>query len=158
MTKDFILRYIDLLAYHKMNVLHLHLTEDQGWRVEIQEYPKLTEVGAWRGEERYGGFYTQDELREIVTYAESRYIQVIPEMDMPGHMLSAIASYPELSCHGNPLQVQTEWKVFDDVLCPGKDSTFEFLENTLAEILDIFPSKIHSYRRRRMPKDELAGL
>ncbi len=142
MTKDFILRIVDLLAYHKMNVLHLHLVDDQGWRVEIEKYPKLTEVGAWRDEngERCGGFYTQDELREIVAYAASRHVIVVPEIEMPGHATTAIASYPELSCDGKPTPVGTRWEVFKNVLCVGKESTLEFIENVLAEILDIFPS------------------
>ncbi len=143
LTKDFIKRYIDLLAYHKLNVLHLHLTDDQGWRIEIQKYPKLTEIGAYRGEvdSKYGGYYTQEDLREIVEYAGSRHIRVVPEFEMPGHASAAIASYPYLSCHGKPIKVQTEWGVFEDVFCPGKESTFEFLEGVLEEIIEIFPSQ-----------------
>lgn len=142
MTKDFILRMIDLLAYHKLNVLHLHLVDDQGWRIEIEKYPKLTEVGAWRDENggRYGGFYTQDELREIVAYAASRHVLVVPEIEMPGHATAAIASYPDLACDGEPIPVATEWEIFKNVLCGGKEFTFEFLENVLTEVLDIFPS------------------
>lgn len=143
MTKDFVKRYIDLLAYHKMNVLHWHLTEDQGWRIEIRKYPKLTEIGAWRGagKDRHGGFYTQDDIREIVAYAKSRYVTVIPEIEMPGHSTAALASYPELSCTGGPFQVGAVWGVFEDVYCAGNDRTFEFLEDVLTEVIDLFPSK-----------------
>ncbi len=143
MTKDFVKRYIDLLAYHKMNVLHWHLTEDQGWRIEIKKYPKLTEVGAWRGEgkDRYGGFYTQADIREIVAHAESRGVTVIPEIEMPGHSLAALASHPEPSCTGGPFKVGEVWGVFEDVYCAGNDRTFEFLENVLTEVIDLFPSK-----------------
>ena len=140
---DFIKRYIDLMAYHKLNKLHLHLTDDQGWRVEIKGYPKLTEVGAYRGQgdQRYGGFYTQDQLREIVAYAASRFITVIPEFEMPGHATAAVASYPELGCVGKPIPVETKWGVFPDVYCPGKESTFKFLVTVLDQLTDIFPSE-----------------
>ena len=152
MPKDFVKRYIDLLAYHKMNVLHWHLTEDQGWRIEVKEYPKLTEVGAWRRatrdseqprdtQGRYGGFYTQDEVREIVAYAKSRYVTVIPEIEMPGHSLAALASYPELSCTGGPFEVRTEWGIEENVYCAGNDRTFEFLQDVLTEVMELFPSE-----------------
>ncbi|RJP33802.1 MAG: beta-N-acetylglucosaminidase [Candidatus Omnitrophota bacterium] len=142
MTTEFIKRTIDQMAYHKLNVLHLHLTDDQGWRIEIKRCPELTEIGAWRGEgdERYGGFYTQDELKEIIAYAAGRFIQIIPEIEMPGHASAAIASYPQLSCSGTPIPVQTQWGIFDDVLCPGKESTFQFLEEVLEEVIAVFPS------------------
>lgn len=142
MSTEFIKRYIDLIAYHKLNVLHLHLTDDQGWRIQVRKYPKLTEIGAYRGEgdNRYGGYYTQDEIKGIVAYAKSRYVNVVPEFEMPGHASSAIASYPELSCHGNRIPVATDWGVFEDVFCPGKESTFEFLEGVLTEVIEIFPS------------------
>jgi hexosaminidase len=143
MSKEFVKRYIDLLACHKMNVLHWHLTEDQGWRIEIVKYPKLTTVGAWRGagEERYGGFYTQDDVREIVAYAKSRYVTIIPEIEMPGHSLAALASYPELSCEGKPLKVGTQWGVFDDVYCAGNDKAFEFIQDVLTEVMGLFPGE-----------------
>ncbi len=142
MTVDFIKRYIDLLAFHKLNTLHLHLTDDQGWRMEIQSYPRLTEVGAWRKEngKPYGGFYTQKQLKGIVEYANSRYITIVPEFDIPGHTTAAIAAYPELSCHAKSIPVQTHWGIFEDILCLGKESTFEFIEMVLDEMLEIFPS------------------
>ncbi|MDY0077618.1 MAG: family 20 glycosylhydrolase [Bacteroidales bacterium] len=152
---EFIKQYIDLLAMYKYNTFHWHLTEDQGWRIEIKAYPKLTEVGSWREETkighqwetpkqfdgtRYGGFYTQDEVREIVDYAASKYITVIPEIEMPGHAMAALAAYPELGCTGGPYAVQGEWGVFDDIYC-SRESTFVFLENVLAEVIEMFPSK-----------------
>ncbi len=144
MTKDFVKKYIDLLAYYKMNVLHWHLTEDQGWRIEIEKYPLLTEVGAWRTEadgSRYGGFYTKKDIREIVAYANSRHVTIIPEIELPGHSSAAIAAYPELSCTGEKINVQTEWGVFKDIYCAGNDSTFTFLENVLTEVCELFPGK-----------------
>ena len=151
---DFVKKYIDLLALHNMNVFHWHLSEDQGWRIEIKKYPKLTEVGSVRSETvighnsdvydgvPHGGFYTQDQAREIVKYAADRYITVIPEIDMPGHMLAAMASYPELGCTGGPYKVQTSWGVFDDVLCLGNEKTYQFCQDVLGELIDIFPSKL----------------
>lgn len=152
MPKEFVLKTIDLLAMHKFNTLHLHLTEDQGWRMEIKRYPKLTEVGAWRKrtmlkydpatyEERpHGGYYTQVDLREIVAYAKTRFINVVPEIEMPGHARAAIASYPELGNLPNPIEVGDRWGVYDDVF-NVEDSTIEFLKNVLDEVLEIFPSK-----------------
>ena len=140
---------------HKMNRFHWHLTEDQGWRIEIKKYPKLTEVGAWRSETlaghysdeprkfdgaRYGGFYTQEEIREAVQYAERRFITVVPEIEMPGHSLAALAAYPELFCSGGPFDVEKIWGVHEDVYCAGKETTFEFLKNVLTEVIDLFPS------------------
>jgi len=154
MTKDFIKRYIDLLAYHKMNVLHWHLTEDQGWRIEIKKYPRLTEIGAWRGEgnERYGGFYTQADVKEIVEYAKSRYVTIVPEIEMPGHCVAALASYPELSCTGGPFKVSTRWGVHEDVYCAGNEKTFEFLEGVLTEVLELFPSEFVHIGGDEVPK------
>ncbi len=149
-------KYIDLLALHKFNYFHWHLTEDQGWRIEIKKYPKLTEVGAFRKEtivghagkkpqvfdgKPYGGFYTQDEVRDIVKYAASKFITVIPEIEMPGHSLAALAAYPELSCTGGPFEVGTKWGIFEDVYCAGKEETFTFLEDVLSEVIELFPSK-----------------
>lgn len=150
---EFIKEYIDLLALHNMNTFHWHLTEDQGWRIEIKKYPKLTEIGSKRdctvigrnsGEydnTPYGGFYTQEEAKEIVKYAQDRYITVIPEIDLPGHMLAALASYPELGCTGGPYKVASTWGVFQDVLCIGNENAMKFLEDVMDEITDIFPSK-----------------
>jgi hexosaminidase len=157
--KDFIKSYLDGLAVHKMNVFHWHLTDDQGWRLEIKKYPKLTEVGAWRvdredkewnsrppqeaGEKAtYGGFYTQEDVREIVAYAKSLCITIVPEIEMPGHCLSALASYPEYSCSGGPFTVPPGgvWPI-KDVYCPGNDATFAFLEDILTEVIDLFPSE-----------------
>jgi hexosaminidase len=152
-SKEFIKKYIDYLAMYKMNTFHWHLTDDQGWRIEIKKYPKLTEVGAWRNgsmtghytdqtfdDIRYGGFYTQEEIKEIVAYAKERHISVVPEIEMPGHALAALASYPEFSCTGGPFEVGKSWGVFDDVFCP-KDETFTFLENILTEVMALFPSE-----------------
>jgi hexosaminidase len=154
----FVKKYIDLLAMYKMNKFHWHLTDDQGWRIEIKKYPKLTEIGAYRKEtvvgknfERFdrpyvgdgqphGGFYTQDEVREVVAYARARYIDVIPEIEMPGHATAALAAYPELACTDGPFNVPTTWGIFEDVFCP-KEETFQFLEDVLTEVIALFPSQ-----------------
>ena len=151
---EFIKKYIDLLAFYKFNTFHWHLTEDQGWRIEIKKYPKLTEVGSLRMEtlighggskpfnydgKPYGGYYTQDEVRDIVAYAGKRQITIIPEIEMPGHSLAALASYPKLGCTGGPYEVATRWGVFEDIYCT-KEETFEFLENVLLEVMELFPS------------------
>lgn len=144
MQKDFVKRYIDLLAFHKMNILHWHLTEDQGWRIEIEKYPKLTEIGAWRENKdgkKYGGFYTKEDIKEIVLYAENRGIEIVPEIELPGHSVAAIASYPHLSCTGDSIKVETDWGVFKDIYCAGNDSVFTFLEDVLEEVIELFPSK-----------------
>jgi hexosaminidase len=150
----FIKQYIDLLAAYKFNTFHWHLTDDQGWRMEIKQYPRLTTVGAQRRETHvgvdengapmfdgtpYGGFYTQDQVREIVRYAEQRFITVMPEIELPGHSRAALAAYPVLGCTPGPFEVGTRWGVYDDILCPS-EATFTFLENVLAEVLDLFPS------------------
>ncbi len=149
----YVKHYIDMLALHHINTFHFHLTDDQGWRVEIKRYPKLTEVGAWRQRtvigrnsgiyewKRYGGFYTQEQLRDIVRYAKERYITIIPEIDMPGHMEAVLASYPDLGCTGGPYEVEPNWGVFDDILCAGREETFRFMEGVLDELMDIFPSE-----------------
>jgi len=151
---EFVKRYIDLMAMHKMNRFHWHLTDDQGWRIEIKQYPKLTEIGAWRDstlvghygsgiydDKQYGGYYTQEEIWEVVEYAQKRHITVIPEIEMPGHASSALAAYPELGCKENKnYQVKTTWGVFEDIYCPS-EQTFTFLENVLTEVIDLFPSK-----------------
>ena len=152
---EFIKKYIDLLAFYKFNTFHWHLTEDQGWRIEIKKYPKLTEVGAWRNETLighggiqpfeydsipYGGYYTQDEIRDIVDYASQRQITIIPEIEMPGHSLAALTSYPYLGCTKGPYEVATRWGVFNDIYRTN-DSTFEFLQNVLLEVMEMFPSE-----------------
>lgn len=152
MPKEFVLKYIDLIAMHKMNVLHLHLTEDQGWRIEIKRYPNLTSVGSLRKESMVGhyeenrfdgtptgGFYTQDDIREIVRYAQDRFVNVVPEIEMPGHSQAAIAAYPELGNTGQQVEVRTKWGVSDYVYNVD-DSTIAFLQNVLAEVLELFPS------------------
>jgi hexosaminidase len=157
MPPEFVKKYIDLLALHKMNSFHWHLTEDQGWRLEIKKYPRLTEVGAWRKQtivgrqlrdstrwrfdgERHGGFYTQAEARDIVAYAAERFVNVVPEIEMPGHASAAIAAYPELGVTGKPIEVATRWGVFDDIL-NAEPSTIAFMQDVLTEVLSIFPSR-----------------
>jgi len=142
--KEVIKKYIDLLALYKMNVLHWHLTEDQGWRIAIDKYPKLTEIGAWRTEldgSKYGGFYTKSDIRKIVAYATERHITVIPEIELPGHSQAAIAAYPYLSCTGEQIEVANDWGVFKEIYCAGNDSVFTFLEDVLTEVMELFPSK-----------------
>lgn len=145
--------YIDMLALHKMNRFHWHLTDDQGWRIEIKKYPKLTEVGGMRKEtligrsgdkydgQPYGGFFTQEEIAEVVKYAADRYITVVPEIELPGHASAALAAYPELGCTGGPYEVVKEWGVFEDVFCGGNEKTFRFLEDVFDEVLSLFPSE-----------------
>lgn len=137
-------KYIDLLALYKMNVFHWHLTEDQGWRIAIDKYPKLTEIGAYRTEKDgsiYGGFYTKEQIKEVVKYATERHITVIPEIEMPGHSLAALAAYPELSCTGDTINVANKWGIFKDIYCAGNEQTFTFLENVLTEVMEMFPSE-----------------
>lgn len=152
---DFIKKYIDLMARLKMNTFHWHLTEDQGWRIEIKKYPKLQEISAYRKEtllghyndqphqfdgKPYGGFYTQEQIKEVVAYAKTRQVTIIPEIEMPGHSQAAIAAYPELGCTGEQVEVATKWGVFDEVYCP-KESTFKFLEDVIDEVVALFPGK-----------------
>jgi hexosaminidase len=155
MPLGFVKKYIDLLALHKMNTFHWHLTEDQGWRIEIKKYPKLTTVGAWRKEtivgrpqrdraqwtfdgERHGGFYTQDDVREAVAYAKARFITIVPEIEMPGHAVAAIAAYPQLGVTGEPMEVATRWGIFDDIL-NADPPTISFMQDVLSEVLALFP-------------------
>jgi hexosaminidase len=155
-TVDEVKRYLDILALHKFNTFHWHLTDDQGWRIEIKKYPELTATGSQRKEtltghggrppftydgKPHGGYYSQEEAREIVRYAAERYITVIPEIEMPGHAVAALASYPWLSCTGNKIEVQTRWGVMEDVFCAGRDTVFAFLEGVLDEVMEIFPSE-----------------
>ncbi len=154
MPLDFVKEYIDLLAFYKMNRFHWHLTDDQGWRIEIKRYPKLQDVAAWRKETlighysetpdrydgtRYGGYYTQEQIKELVAYAAERGVTIIPEIEMPGHALAALSAYPELACTPGPFEAATTWGVFDDVFCPTEE-TFTFLENVLDEVISLFPS------------------
>ncbi len=160
--KEFVKRYIDLLALHKLNTFHFHLTDDQGWRIEITRFPRLAEVGAWRHETmgdgtRHGGFFTHDDIRDIVRYAAERHVAVIPEIEMPGHALAALASYPELSCTGGPFTVWTEWGIAEDVYCAGNDSTFEFLTGVLDEVLELFPSEFVHIGGDECPKIRWQG-
>lgn len=154
---EFVKKYIDLLSMQKMNRFHWHLTEDQGWRIEIKKHPKLTEIGSIRKETiknrytaqgpllfdntPYGGFYTQKEIKEIVQYAKERYVTVIPEIDLPGHMLAALAVYPELGCTGGPYEVGTRWGIYEDVLCAGNEKIYPFIEDILKEVFELFPSE-----------------
>ena len=150
---SFVKKFIDILAMHNMNVFHWHLTEDQGWRLEIKSHPELTAKSSMRSGTvighnatvddsiPHGGFYTQQEAREIVEYARQRHITVIPEIDMPGHMLAALAAYPELGCTGGPYEVGHRWGVYKDVLCLGKESTYKFVQDVIDEVVDIFPAK-----------------
>jgi len=150
---SFVKKFIDILAMHNMNVFHWHLTEDQGWRLEIKSHPELTAKSSMRSGTvighnatvddsiPHGGFYTQQEAREIVEYARQRHITVIPEIDMPGHMLAALAAYPELGCTGGPYEVGHRWGVYKDVLCLGKESTYKFVQDVIDEVVEIFPAK-----------------
>lgn len=159
-TVPFIKRYIDLMSRFKLNHFHWHLTEDQGWRIEIKKYPKLQEIAAYRKEtvigrattrtrnqvkgydgKRYGGYYTQEEIKDVVQYAADRFITVIPEIELPGHAMAALAAYPNLGCTGGPYQPATTWGIFDDVYCAGKEETFTFLQDVLDEVLPLFPGK-----------------
>ena len=163
----FVKKYIDLLARYKMNSFHWHLTDDQGWRIEIKKYPKLTEIGGWRkgsqvgpyswqkyDSTRYGGFYTQDEIREVVAYAKARHINVVPEIEMPGHAMAALSAYPNLGCTGGPYEAQRGWGVFDDVFCAGNDTVFTVLEDVLTEVMALFPSEYIHVGGDECPKEQ----
>lgn len=152
----FIKKQLDLLSLYKINTFHWHLTDDQGWRIEIRKYPKLTRVGAWRTEadgKRSGGFYTQAQIRDVVNYARERNIMIVPEIEMPGHSTAALAAYPELSCTKQPLQVSTAWGVHKDIYCVGDDATFAFLQNVLDEVFALFPSPYIHIGGDEVPKD-----
>ena len=142
---EFLKRYVDLLALHKLNILHWHLTEDQGWRMEVPAHPKLTQVGAWRTAtdtgQRYGGFYSLRDMREIVRYAAERCVTIVPEIEMPGHAQAALAAYPQLSCTGGPFQVWSEWGVSKEVFCAGSEEVFAVLEDVLAQAMEVFPGR-----------------
>lgn len=165
-STDEIRRYLDVMAMFKLNRFHWHLTDDQGWRIEIKSYPLLSRIACYRegtmtGKDfnsndniRYGGFYSQDEIREVVRYAASLGITVIPEIELPGHMLAALSAYPEFGCTGGPYETWTRWGISDQVLCPGKEGTFEFLEAVLTEVADLFPSEYIHIGGDECPKTE----
>ena len=166
-TADSVKRFIDMLALHNMNRFHWHLTDDQGWRIEIKKYPKLAEVGGYRNETvigrntgvydgiEYGPYYyTQEECRDIVKYAAERHITIIPEIDLPGHMQAALAAYPEYGCTGGPYEVWKMWGVSDNVLCAGNDATLKFIEDVLTEVIDVFPSEFIHVGGDECPKDQ----
>ena len=167
---SFIKKQIDLLARYKMNVYHWHLTEDHGWRIEIKKYPRLTEVSAYRAQTcisnydpelcgmdstPYGGYYTQEEIRDIVAYAAERHVTVIPEIELPGHTLAVLAAYPELACGDDPgpFKVAESWGIYEDVFCAGKEATFRFLEDVLSEVMELFPSKYIHIGGDECPKE-----
>jgi hexosaminidase len=168
-TKEEVKQMLDVLALQKMNTFHLHLADDQGWRIEIKKYPRLTQIGAWRDEAgfgldpklstaygpdgRYGGYYTQADIREIVAYAAAKHITVVPEIEMPGHASAALAAFPELSCTGGPYTPNAKGGIFAGVYCAGKDETFEFLQNVLAEVMPLFPGKYIHIGGDEVPKD-----
>jgi hexosaminidase len=157
-----------LMALYKFNYFHWHLTEDQGWRIEIKKYPKLAEVAAYRNEtivghhsdrphqfdgQRYGGYYTQEDIKEIVDHAGKHYVTIVPEIEMPGHSQAALAAYPELGCAGGPYEVATRWGIFKEVYCAGNEKTFEFLEGVLTEVIELFPGKYIHIGGDECPKD-----
>lgn len=142
-TKEYVLRYLDMMAMHKLNVFHWHLVDDCGWRVEIKKYPKLTEIGAYRGkgDQRYGGYYTQDDIREVIAYAAARNIEVVPEIEVPAHTLSALCAYPELGCTGKQFEVPVRHSISPEIYCVGKEPTWEFLGHVFDEVAELFPSR-----------------
>ena len=163
----FVKRYIDTMSRYKFNVFHWHLTEDQGWRVEIDAYPRLTEVGAWRREtvveknldpyigdgKPHGGFYTKEQIREVVQYAADRFVTIVPEIDMPGHTGAALAAYPELGCHNGPYEVKTTWGIQEDIMCPS-EATFTFVETVLSEVAELFPGPFIHIGADEVPKTQ----
>ena len=161
----FIKKFLDLMALHKYNTFHWHLTEDQGWRIEIKQYPKLTSIGAQRAStpipadrtrsdgQPYGGYYTQEEIKAVVAYAQERFITVVPEIELPGHAVAALASYPELGCRGEGYAVRTTWGIAKDLFCAGNEAVFTFLENVFSEVLDLFPSPYIHIGGDECPKD-----
>ena len=182
MPIEFVKKLLDLLALHKLNVFHWHLSDDQGWRIEIKKYPKLTSVGAWRKstlvghafnrprhykDERYGGFYTQKEIKEVVEYARQRHITIVPEIDMPGHMQAAIAAYPELGTTTAKLETYCHWGISQSIL-NVEDNTVKFMQNVLAEVMDLFPGKFihvggdealkHEWSESRRVQDRMLEL
>ena len=152
---DSIKKYLDLMAFYKLNTFHWHLTDDQGWRIEIKKYPKLHEIAAYRRQtlqghlditpwqfdgKPYGGYYTQEQIKDIVAFARQRHITIIPEIELPGHCVAALAAYPHLSCSGGPYETKTEWGYWSDIYCAGNDDVFTFLQDVLTEVMELFPS------------------
>ena len=168
-NKDEIKQTLDFMAWHKLNVFHWHLVDDHGWRIEIKKYPKLTQIGAWRKnigfdlatnestaygpDGRYGGFYTQDDIREIVAYAQARHITIVPEIEMPGHSTAALAAYPELSCTGGPFDMDLDAGIFNGIYCAGNEATYTFLEDVLTEVFQLFPSEYIHIGGDEVPKE-----
>jgi hexosaminidase len=168
-SKTEIERVLEMMALHKLNVFHWHLVDDQGWRIEIKKYPKLTEVGAWRTgvgfkldpksttaygpDGRYGGYYTQEETREIVAYAQARHITIVPEIEMPGHSSAALSAYPQLSCFGGPYNTDMSSGIFKGIYCAGSDEPFAFLQDVLAEVMELFPGSFIHIGGDEVPKD-----
>ena len=162
---EYVKRFIDRMARFKLNRLHWHLTDDQGWRIEIKSHPELTRVGAWRSSTQkskdktnqdrlpHGGFYTQEQIREVVRYAAERKVTIVPEIDLPGHTMSVLAVYPGLSCTGGPFVVPTEWGVKKDVLCAGNEDTYRFVEEVIAEVIELFPGEYINIGGDEVPKD-----
>jgi hexosaminidase len=166
MTPGFIKKLMDVMALHKLNTLQLHLTDDQGWRLEIQKYPRLTEIGSIRQESPKRGdrdrgdgvpygphFYTQEQVRDLVSYAQARHITLVPEIEMPGHFLAALAAYPQFSCRGGPFAVRTRWGIEPDILCPGNDAAIAFVQDILGEVVDLFPSRFIHIGGDEAPRD-----
>jgi hexosaminidase len=167
-SKEEIKKYLDLMAMYKFNIFHWHLTDDQGWRIEIKHYPLLTQISSMRKEtiigvpkdtgnkfdgKPYGGYYSQDDIKEIVAYAAQRHITIVPEIEMPGHSVAALAAYPQYSCTGGPFETLTQWGVSNNVFCPGNDSTFAFIDNILSEVCALFPGKYIHIGGDECPKD-----
>lgn len=167
---DFIKKYIDYMAQNKLNTFHWHLVEDGGWRIEIKKYPKLTTIGSKRentqtqrkparfDNQSHEGFYTQDEIRDVVAYAKARYVTIVPEIEMPGHTMSSLAAYPELSCTGGPFTVPYAWQIRPDIYCAGNEKTFQFLEDVLSEVVDLFPGQFIHIGGDEAPERPLEGL
>lgn len=165
-TVEEVKKYLDVMSFYKLNRFHWHLSDDQGWRVEIKKYPLLTQISCWRegtciahdmnssDHKRYGGYYSQEQIRDIISYAAARGITIIPEIDLPGHMLAAMSAYPWLGCTGGPYKTWTRWGISEQVLCPGKETTFTFLENVLSEIAELFPGEYIHIGGDECPKDE----
>ncbi|MEA2016569.1 MAG: beta-N-acetylhexosaminidase [Actinomycetota bacterium] len=153
---SFILKLLDLMSFYKLNRFHWHLTDDQGWRIEIKKYPELIKTGAYRKQKDgsiYGGYYSKEEIKKVISYADKLHIEIIPEIEMPGHSRAAIASYPELSCRGEKIYISNKWGISENVFCAGKENVFEFLENVLSEVIDLFPGEYVHIGGDECPKE-----